>query len=276
MTAPGAPVVVVVTNGNFFSNIALRQVLAARREACAWHVLVTTGLRRPKGNRAVEAWRLFSAWGVRYTAYKVATYAVPALGALLTRRPLTVLGTCKELGIPTEVVRNVNAPDVVERVAQLAPVVLVSYSCPYRIRSPLLATATAGSVNVHSSLLPKYAGVCTYVHVLANGESETGVTVHEMVEEFDAGMILAQEPLPIPPRTSVLSLFARQSDLAGRLLGDAIDRIVAAGSVDGQPQDPAQRTYFGEPTKGDVAKLRRRGHRLLRPADIRTLLTGRS
>lgn len=254
--------VVVVTNGNFFSMLALRQVL----EPDGFHVFVTTGLRRPKGNRLAEAWRLFRVWGLRYTAYKVATYALPAV----SRRPLSVVAVCKERGIPCEVVRNVNDEGVAARIAALQPDLLVSYSCPYRIKAPLLAVPRVGAVNVHSSLLPAYAGVCTYIHVLANGEAQTGVTVHEMVEEFDAGRVLAQEPVAIEPGMSVARLFAIQSVAAGRLLKDVIGRR----SVEGRPQDRSRRSYFGEPTKADVKRLRARGHRLLRLADLRLLTQG--
>ncbi len=52
-------------------------------------------------------------------------------------------------------------------------------------------------VNVHPSLLPKYGGKDFYgehVHkaVLANKESYSGITIHEVNEEFDKGKMLAQ------------------------------------------------------------------------------------
>ncbi|MGH8545142.1 MAG: methionyl-tRNA formyltransferase [Gammaproteobacteria bacterium] len=265
--------VVIVTNGNLFSSVALRRVLAD--DSIAYHVFVTTGLRRPKRRRSAEAARLLRVWGVRYASYKVATYAVPAIGSVLARQPLTVLDYCRKRGIPCDVVRNVNDRDAVSRIERLEPDLLVSYSCPYRIRSQLLSVPRIGSVNVHSSLLPAYAGVCTYIHVLANGETETGVTVHEMVEEFDAGRLLAQERIAITPGMSVAELFARQSDLGGRLLHDVIKRSLTQRALSGTAQDLSQRSYFGEPTKENVRRLRRRGHRLLHPHDYRFLLTGR-
>ena len=51
-------------------------------------------------------------------------------------------------------------------------------------------------LNVHPSLLPKYAGgVDTNVHekVLRNGDIETGCTIHFVTEEVDAGPILIQK-----------------------------------------------------------------------------------
>lgn len=52
-------------------------------------------------------------------------------------------------------------------------------------------------INIHPSLLPKYGGkgmYGEYVHkaVLANKETETGITIHLVNEEFDKGEVIAQ------------------------------------------------------------------------------------
>ena len=51
-------------------------------------------------------------------------------------------------------------------------------------------------LNVHPSLLPKYAGgMDNDIHekVLKNNDSETGCTIHFVTEELDAGPILIQK-----------------------------------------------------------------------------------
>lgn len=57
-------------------------------------------------------------------------------------------------------------------------------------------------LNTHPALLPKYGGKGCYgrrIHeaVVAAGESETGATVHLVNDEYDAGAIIAQEPVPV-------------------------------------------------------------------------------
>lgn len=59
-------------------------------------------------------------------------------------------------------------------------------------------------INIHPSLLPKYGGkgmYGTHVHkaVLANKETETGITIHLVNEEFDKGEILAQHRISLTP-----------------------------------------------------------------------------
>ncbi len=66
-------------------------------------------------------------------------------------------------------------------------------------------------INLHPSLLPKYGGKGMYgakVHeaVLANGETETGITIHFVNEVFDDGEIIAQFKCPVNADESVESL----------------------------------------------------------------------
>ncbi len=57
-------------------------------------------------------------------------------------------------------------------------------------------------MNVHPSLLPKFAGgMDTNVHeeVLKAGEKETGCTIHFVTEEVDSGPIIIQKKVPVLP-----------------------------------------------------------------------------
>ncbi len=268
---PGKPRIALVTNGHYFANLALEPLLADTADHWEWQVIVTTGLRRPRRNQLTETLRLFGTWGWRYTAYKILTYAWPLLLQLVSRRTFFVGATCRRLGMRVVRLRNVNRPESVAVIAAFRPDIVLSFSCPYRIETSVLSLSRVGNMNVHASLLPKYAGIGAYVHVLAHGESVTGVTVHEMIHEFDAGPIVAQRPLAISPGESMFELFARQCREATSLLRAAIDLCLEAGRVVGTEQDLTRRTYFGEPNRRDVEALRTRGHRLMTPGDARRI-----
>jgi phosphoribosylglycinamide formyltransferase-1 len=52
-------------------------------------------------------------------------------------------------------------------------------------------------INIHPALLPKYGGKGMYgmnVHeaVVVNGETESGITIHYVNEQYDAGQIIFQ------------------------------------------------------------------------------------
>ncbi len=265
------PRVTVVTNGNYFSDLALSRLFDRTAERIDYRVVVTSGLRRNRGNRLVEAFQLFRRWGWRYTAYKLATYALPIIAQVTTRSPRFVGASCKRRGIPHVTRKSVNARRVVAEIEAGRPDLIVSYSCPYRIKTPVLDIPRLGSLNVHSSRLPAYAGVCTYIHVLADGIEKTGVTVHEMVERFDAGRIVEQVEIDIEPGLSVFELFSAQCRAAGELLESAIDGIFARDAITGEAQDLARRSYRGEPSAGDVDRLRGNGFRLMTWSDVRSL-----
>jgi phosphoribosylglycinamide formyltransferase-1 len=69
-------------------------------------------------------------------------------------------------------------------------------------------------LNSHPALLPRFGGKGMFgraVHeaVLAAGETETGITIHQVDEEYDHGAIVAQCTIPILPGDDVETLGAR-------------------------------------------------------------------
>ena len=80
-------------------------------------------------------------------------------------------------------------------------------------------------LNVHPSLLPKYAGgVDTNVHeeVLRNGDMETGCTIHFVTEEVDSGPILIQKKCAVAREDTVESLKTKVQQLEGIAFIEAI------------------------------------------------------
>jgi methionyl-tRNA formyltransferase len=53
------------------------------------------------------------------------------------------------------------------------------------------------AINVHPTLLPKYRGPNSGAYVLANGEKESGSTVHFMTNKADGGQIIIQQSIPL-------------------------------------------------------------------------------
>ena len=83
-------------------------------------------------------------------------------------------------------------------------------------------------LNVHPSLLPKYAGgMDTNVHenVLKNGDSETGCTIHFVTDEVDGGPILIQKKCNIEPNETVDTLKTKVQQLEGIAFIEAIQLI---------------------------------------------------
>ena len=83
-------------------------------------------------------------------------------------------------------------------------------------------------LNVHPSLLPKYAGgMDTNVHeeILKNGDTETGCTIHFVTDEVDGGPILIQKKCNVEAGDTVETLKTKVQELEGRAFIEAIQLI---------------------------------------------------
>jgi len=99
-----------------------------------------------------------------------------------------------------------------------------------RVLSPIFLERFPAILNVHPSLLPEFRGLDAVRRALEAGVGETGVTVHFMVEEVDAGPIVAQDSVPVLPGDTPDSLAARVLEVEHRIYPQAL-RLVAEGRV---------------------------------------------
>ncbi len=99
---------------------------------------------------------------------------------------------------------------------------------------PITLNAFKGKVvNIHPSLLPKYGGQGMYgkrVHeaVIANGERESGLSVHLVEGEYDTGPILRQQKVPVLADDTADSLAERIIAEEHKLLVATLIDLVSA------------------------------------------------
>ena len=87
-------------------------------------------------------------------------------------------------------------------------------------------------LNVHPSLLPKYAGgMDTNVHeeVLKNKDKETGCTIHFVTDELDSGPILIQKKCAVEEGDTVETLKSKVQTLEGEAFLEAIPLMAYNG-----------------------------------------------
>lgn len=103
-----------------------------------------------------------------------------------------------------------------------------------RVHTQPFLDAYAGRIlNVHPSLLPRFAGGMDAVErALASGERVTGATVHVVTRDLDAGPILLQETVPILEGDTVEKLRLRVHEAEHRILPQAI-RLMEARIANG-------------------------------------------
>lgn len=87
-------------------------------------------------------------------------------------------------------------------------------------------------INVHPSLIPKYSGKDFYgqsVHeaVLANNETESGMTIHYVDEGVDTGEIILQKTCPVTPDDTPDSLKEKIQALERKYYPEVIKALAA-------------------------------------------------
>jgi len=74
---------------------------------------------------------------------------------------------------------------------------LISLSWRFLIPKDIFSKAKIAAINVHRGKLPKYAGAEPVRRAVEKGEKYIVLTVHEMVEEIDAGKVLIEKYHPV-------------------------------------------------------------------------------
>lgn len=105
-----------------------------------------------------------------------------------------------------------------------------------RLLHPSFFAAFRGrAINVHPSLLPRHGGagmmgLAVHASVLASGDQETGVTVHEVTPELDQGPPIAQVRVAVLPGETAATLAERVLSVEHRTVVDVLARLSAERS----------------------------------------------
>ena len=164
-------------------------------------------------------------------------------GHKLTASPVKELALSRGLPVyQPGTFRGDAGAEAVETLRKLKPDLTVVAAYGKILPEAVLDAAPLGTVNVHSSLLPKYRGAAPINWAILNGETETGVSIMYLVKELDAGDVILQKRTPIESEEDAPSLTARLADLGAEALSEAVEQI-RAGTAPRTPQDGALSTY---------------------------------
>jgi methionyl-tRNA formyltransferase len=152
--------------------------------------------------------------------------------------------------IPFIEAEDVNAGEVVEKIAQYKPDLILVIAFGQKIGNGLTNLPPKGTINVHASLLPKYRGAAPINWAIINGETETGISIITVAEKMDAGKIITQTKTDIAPNETSGELHDRLAQLAAPLLLRTLNQI-AAGAAVYTEQDDSRATLAPKLKKSD-------------------------
>ena len=165
-----------------------------------------------------------------------------------TLKPGPVHALAGTLGLTVHMPERLAEVSAVHALAEVRPDVIVVASYGQFIPRPVRELPPLGIVNIHPSLLPKYRGAAPMQWALANGDTETGVTLFHIEKEMDAGDIILQEPFAIDPADNGCTLEEKLSVFGAKVMLRAV-RMLASGTAPRHPQDHRAATYAPKLTK---------------------------
>ncbi|MFD5901081.1 methionyl-tRNA formyltransferase [Streptomyces microflavus] len=162
----------------------------------------------------------------------------------------SVADLAEKHGIPV-IIRNRPDDELVDRLKEVAPDIIVANNWRTWMPPEIYNLPVHGTLNIHDSLLPAYAGFSPLIWALVNGEPEVGVTAHLMDEELDAGDIVIQRSVAVGPTDTTTDLFHRTVDLIAPVTTEALG-LIASGQTEFTRQDRSKASFFHKRAEEDI------------------------
>ncbi|HZE22089.1 MAG TPA: methionyl-tRNA formyltransferase, partial [Desulfobaccales bacterium] len=161
-------------------------------------------------------------------------------GQIVTPSPVKELALAWNL--PVLQPQSLKDSEFFRRLEALEPELMIVVAYGRILNHEILALPSAGFLNVHASLLPRYRGPAPINWALIRGEKETGVTIQWVQHEVDSGPIFLQERVPIAPSDNYGILYTRLAERGSALLVQSLE-LLRQGEAIKQPQNQDQVTW---------------------------------
>ncbi len=119
-------------------------------------------------------------------------------------------------------------------------------ACGYSYKIPPIDESKAYGVNIHPTLLPKARGKMPQPYIILNEPEAAGFTIHKLTQDYDAGDILFQMPIPVDETTDIETLAARIAIHIPEQASTIIKDIENYWN-NSTPQAHDKATYYDEP-----------------------------
>ena len=133
----------------------------------------------------------------------------------------------------------------------LAPDLIVVAAYGLILPQAVLDVPTAGCLNVHASLLPRWRGAAPIQAAILAGDRQTGISLMAMTAGLDCGPVYATATIDIEAGQTAGQLAEMLAGLGARLLADRFDAIIA-GRLAPVAQDESRATYAPRIDKEDA------------------------
>ena len=164
---------------------------------------------------------------------------VSITAVLSNRKEAKVLERCDALSISCLYFNKTSFYDtdcILDILKEFNPDLIVLAGFLWKIPEKIISAFHNRIINIHPALLPKYGGKGMYgnkVHqaVKANGEAETGITIHFVNENYDEGAIIHQAKVNISSDDDVMRIAEKIHDLEHEHFPKVIEKLLTERPV---------------------------------------------
>ena len=160
-----------------------------------------------------------------------------------------------------------------EFLKELNPDVIITCAYGQIVPTCVLELPKYGCLNVHGSLLPKLRGGAPMQRSLMNGDSQTGITLMQMIDKMDAGNMYYQKSIDINENDNYQVIHDKLSILGRDMLLEYLPTYIDQRPI-GEPQNEEEVTYGynikREDEVIDFSWCAKKVHNLVRALDPQT------
>ena len=184
----------------------------------------------------------------------VAVYTQPdrpaGRGKQLTASPVKTYAL--ENNIPVMQPATLQDDEAIAELAAFEPDIMIVAAYGLLLPQAVLDIPTAGCLNVHASVLPRWRGAAPIQAAILAGDADTGVCLMAMEAGLDTGAVYAAATTPIRDDENAGELHDRLALMGADLLAEHLDAIIS-GALEPVPQDHSQASYAGKIRTADAA-----------------------
>jgi methionyl-tRNA formyltransferase len=173
-------------------------------------------------------------------------------GRGLQRRPSEVKVLAMERGLQVAQPATLRDDAAVQLLARQAASAMVVAAYGLILPPAVLALFPLGCINIHASLLPRWRGAAPIQRALLAGDAQTGVSIMRMEAGLDTGPVYLEEPIPIDPCDTALTLHDKLAALGSRLVVRVASEL-ERGAISATPQGVDGVTYAAKIAKEEAA-----------------------
>lgn len=154
--------------------------------------------------------------------------------SIITNNPnAKVLDIAKKYSITAKIIskQQLEQQELVDYLINLQPNLIVLAGFLLKFPKSIIEKFPNKIINIHPALLPKYGGKGMYginVHkaVLENNETETGITIHYVNENYDEGEFIFQKAINIENCQSAEEIAQKVLELEHLCFSEVIENLI--------------------------------------------------